>query len=65
MVTHILPGGLRYLTRSQPPGEVHLADADQQLIEADQRDREAGDRAHVLIHQRLDRLETRPEGTTP
>ncbi|WP_431978193.1 SCO6880 family protein [Propionibacterium freudenreichii] len=24
MVTHILPGGLRYLTRSQPPGEVHL-----------------------------------------
>ncbi|MDK9339407.1 hypothetical protein FAM23853_000629 [Propionibacterium freudenreichii] len=25
MVTHILPGGLRYLTRSQPPGEVHLA----------------------------------------
>ena len=42
-----------------------LADADQQLIEADQRDREAGDRAHVLIHQRLDRLETRPEGTTP
>ncbi|WP_260266464.1 hypothetical protein, partial [Propionibacterium freudenreichii] len=22
---HILPGGLRYLTRSQPPGEVHLA----------------------------------------
>ena len=25
MVTHILPGGLRYLTRSQPAGEVHLA----------------------------------------
>ena len=25
MVTHILPGGLRYLTRSQPPGEVQLA----------------------------------------
>jgi hypothetical protein len=24
VVTHILPGGLRYLTRSQPPGEVHL-----------------------------------------
>ncbi|WP_285125583.1 ATP-binding cassette domain-containing protein [Propionibacterium freudenreichii] len=24
MVTHILPGGLRYLTRSQPPGEVQL-----------------------------------------
>ncbi|WGU91380.1 hypothetical protein FAM23877_05715 [Propionibacterium freudenreichii] len=26
MVTHILPGGLRYLTRSQPPGEVQLDD---------------------------------------
>ncbi|MFK5172331.1 hypothetical protein ACI3QN_07315, partial [Propionibacterium freudenreichii] len=25
VVTHILPGGLRYLTRSQPPGEVQLA----------------------------------------
>jgi Zn-dependent protease with chaperone function len=24
VVTHILPGGLRYLTRSQPPGEVQL-----------------------------------------
>lgn len=24
MVTHILPGGLLHLTRSQPPGKVHL-----------------------------------------
>jgi len=30
VVTHILPGGLRYLTRSQPPGEVHLGRVDQE-----------------------------------
>jgi len=28
VVTHILPGGLRYLSRSQPAGELHLAHAD-------------------------------------
>ncbi|HRL50726.1 MAG TPA: hypothetical protein PLA49_15300 [Propioniciclava sp.] len=38
-----------------------LADADQQLIEADQRDRDAAEHAHALINQRLDRLEDRKD----
>ena len=51
VVTHILPGGLRYLSRSQPAGEVHLDRV--ALAVAGPREEGNADRSAEAEHDRI------------